>query len=340
MWPADIAADTTAATRGSGSGYPYPSPRRVLLAVVALLRNDDCQPYDRRRQLPRCAVRSPRRRRALRWLRSKDPDLLVVKRSVRAAVVMPERLRPRPRGSRTHRSDCSRPFGSFALLLLVEFTGRPRARFVCYVGLYVVGSGFHRARHRGLDPQGGRGRHHGVVGFAVLFAGIVAPAAATASTAALLTFVLPVAVAEPASQVGPRLVGWTLAAAFCITACLLVWPPPWHDNLRRRLSAADLGRGPSGRRAGPRARRSRGRRAAVAAELARLRDAVLRRRPTRRRALRRARWRCPSSWAASNGSPGNTAMIGDEHWSTEPPPALAVTEKVAETLHQTAALDL
>ena len=35
---------------------------------------------------------------------------------------------------------------------------------------------------------------------------------------------------------------------------------------------------------------------------------------------------------------GNSAMIRDEHWSTEPAPALAVTEKVAETLHQVAAL--
>ena len=78
----------------------------------------------------------------------------------------------------------------------------------------------------------------GLVGFVVLFAGIVAPQAATAATAALLTFVLPVSVAAPASAVGPRLVGWTLAAAFCITACLVVWPAPWHDNLRRRLAAA------------------------------------------------------------------------------------------------------
>ena len=35
---------------------------------------------------------------------------------------------------------------------------------------------------------------------------------------------------------------------------------------------------------------------------------------------------------------GNSAMIGDEHWSTEPIPARAVTEQVAETLHQSAAL--
>ena len=86
-----------------------------------------------------------------------------------------------------------------------------------------------------------------LVGFAVLFAGIAAPLVATASTAALLTFVLPVAVAQPASEIGPRLLGWLLAAVCCITTCLLLWPPPWHDDLRRRLSAQSGG-GPPGRR--------------------------------------------------------------------------------------------
>ena len=35
---------------------------------------------------------------------------------------------------------------------------------------------------------------------------------------------------------------------------------------------------------------------------------------------------------------GNSAMIGDEHWSTEPNAARAVTGQVAETLHRSAAL--
>ena len=52
-----------------------------------------------------------------------------------------------------------------------------------------------------------------------------------------MTFVLPAAVAQPTAAAGPRLVGWALAAAFCIPACMLVWPTPWHDHLRRRLSA-------------------------------------------------------------------------------------------------------
>ncbi len=76
-----------------------------------------------------------------------------------------------------------------------------------------------------------------IVGFMVLFAGIVTPQAATAATASILTFVLPVAVAQPAGAIGPRLIGWGLANALCIPACLTVWPTPWHDDLRRRLSA-------------------------------------------------------------------------------------------------------
>ena len=77
-----------------------------------------------------------------------------------------------------------------------------------------------------------------MVGFLVLFAGIAAPQVATAATAALLLFVLPVAVAAPPSQIGPRLLGWALAAAVSIPACMFVWPTPWHDVLRTRISAA------------------------------------------------------------------------------------------------------
>jgi hypothetical protein len=128
-------------------------------------------------------------------------------------------------------------FGSFALLLLVDFPGRPRTRLVSYVGLFVVGSCFIALGTVVSTDKVGAVVAMAVVGFAVLFGGIVAPQVATASTAALLTFVLPVAVAQPAASTGARLFGWLVAAAFCIPACLVVWPTPWHDDLRRRLSA-------------------------------------------------------------------------------------------------------
>ena len=271
-----------------------------------------------------------------RWIRSKDPDLLVVKRSVRAAVIMPAVFGIAHATSSNPQVALFGAFGSFALLLLVEFTGRPSTRLVGYGGLYVVGACFTVLGTVVSTHKVAAVVTMALVGFAVLFAGVVAPQAATATTAALLTFVLPVAVAQPASAIGPRLVGWTLAAGFSITACMLVWPPPWHDNLRRRLASAVSA---VAHLADARARGAEDPEAyaAVSSELERLREQF-------------SGTPYPPVGAASGAVAvsklvgrvewvaGNSAMIRDEHWSTEPAPALAVTEKVAETLHQVAAL--
>ncbi len=272
----------------------------------------------------------------MHWIRSKDPDLLVVKRSVRAAVVIPSVFAIAHAAFSDPQVGLFAAFGSFALLLLAEFTGRLRTRIASYGGLSVVGACFTVLGTVVSTNKVAAIVAMALVGFAVLFAGIVAPQAATASTAALLTFVLPVAVAQPASEVGPRLVGWALAGAVCIPACLLVWPPPWHDNLRRRLAAAvsAVARLADARARGDEAPEAD---ADVVAELARLRAQF-------------SGTPYPPTGAASGAVAlsklvgrvewvaGNTAMIGDEHWSNESPPARAVTEKVAETLHQTAAL--
>ena len=271
-----------------------------------------------------------------RWLRSKDPDLLVIKRSVRAAVVMPAAFAIAHVVFSDPQVSLFAAFGSFALLLLVEFTGPPRTRAVSYVGLYVVGCCFVVLGTVVSTQKVAAVAAMAVVGFVVLFAGIASPQAATGSTAALLTFVLPVAVAQPASAVGPRLVGWTLAAALCITACLLVWPPPWHDNLRRRLSASvsAIARLAEARARGvldPTAH------AEVTTELA-----LLRRQftgtpypPTGAAggAVALSKLVGRVEWVA-----GNTAIVGDQHWSVEQESARAITEQVAETLHRTAAL--
>jgi uncharacterized membrane protein YccC len=170
------------------------------------------------------------------WVRAKDPGLLAVKRSVRAAVVMPLVFGLAHELFTNGQLGLFAAFGSFALLLLVEFPGRPRTRLLAYVALFVVGGCFVSLGTLVSTNKPAAVAVMAAVGFAVLFAGIVSPQAATASTAALLVFVLPVAVAQPASSVGPRLLGWTLAAVISIPACMLLWPVPWHDNLRRRLS--------------------------------------------------------------------------------------------------------
>jgi uncharacterized membrane protein YccC len=273
---------------------------------------------------------------ALRWLRARDSDFLVVKRSVRAAVVVPLVFAIAHFSFSNPQVGLFAAFGSFALLLLVEFTGRPHVRLLSYGGLYVAGACFTVLGTFVSTNRVAAVVTMALVGFAVLFAGIVAPQAATATTAALLTFVLPVAVAQPASAIGPRLLGWTIAAVFCIAACMLVWPPPWHDNLRRRLSAT----------ASAVARlvdaRSRGENDAaahddVAVKLQELADQF-------------SGTPYPPTGAASGAVAlsklvgrlewvaDTTTMMQPAQWSSEPRPARAVTEQVAETMHQIAAL--
>ena len=273
---------------------------------------------------------------ALRWLASKDTDFLVTKRSVRAAVVMPSAFAVAHVVSSNGQVGLFAAFGSFALLLMVDFTGALRERAASYIGLYAVSSGFIALGTVASTHEVAAVVSMAFVGFAVLYAGIVSPVAATATTAALLTFVLPVAVAEPAAQVGPRLVGWTLAAALCIPACLLVWPTPWHDNLRRRVAMAvsSVARLADDRALG---KNDPGAIEAVEAELTQLRAQF-------------SATPYPPTGAASGAVAvsklvgrvewvaGNTAMLGDQHWTAEPPAALAVTRQVAETLHQAAVL--
>jgi uncharacterized membrane protein YccC len=175
--------------------------------------------------------------KAVGRVQAKDPGLLAVTRSVRAAVTMPAVFGLTYSIFSNPQISLFGAFGSFALLLLVDFPGRPRARLLSYLGLLLVGSCFIALGTVCSTHKVAAVAAMAVVGFAVLFLGIVSSQAAAASTAMLLIFVLPVAVAQPAAAVGPRLLGWAFAGAFCIPACVLLWPTPWHDNLRHHLAA-------------------------------------------------------------------------------------------------------
>jgi hypothetical protein len=185
------------------------------------------------------AVRAPGRPWATlgAWSGVKAPGPVIVKRSIRAAVIMPAVF------GLTHvlfsnaQVSLFGAFGSFALLLLVDFPGPTRTRLVSYLAFVLVGSCLIALGTVVSDDKVAAVVLMAAVGFCVLFLGIVSPQVAGASTAALLMFVLPVAVAQPPSAVGARLLGWAFAAVFCVTACMVIWPTPWHDDLRRRLSA-------------------------------------------------------------------------------------------------------
>ena len=198
------------------------------------------------------------------------------------------------------------PFGAFGIvrrcLLLVEFTGRPYSPHLL---------------RRPLCPSGPRSwcsvpwsrptRWLPIVTMGdrrvpVLFAGIVAPAERHGDDGGLAHL-------RPPGGRGAAGLGHRAAAArvdncrrLLHRGCMLVWPPPWHDNLRRRLAAAvsavaRLADAPR-RRASTTRRRTR-----TSPTSCRSSASNSRARPIRRRARRQARSRCPSWWAVSSGSP-------------------------------------
>ncbi|MFI9650435.1 FUSC family protein [Streptomyces sp. NPDC052040] len=179
-------------------------------------------------------MRTPGRFRpgqALEWLRTHDPGLAATRRAVRTALVLPAlfALCGQVIGSATMATFAA--FGSFSMLLLVEFTGPMVQRLRAHTGLalawlVLICIGTLAAQQTWLAIT-----VTVVVGFLVLFSGVVSSTLAGATTALLLAFVLPVTSPAPASQLPERLAGAGLAAGAAMLAVSLLWPRPAADPL-------------------------------------------------------------------------------------------------------------
>ena len=174
----------------------------------------------------------------LQWLRDRDPDLAALRRAARTAVVMPVLFAVGTQLLDDPEFATFAAFGSFALLLLVDFRGPIRDRVQAHLALAAVGAvfvclGTLASRNAWLAAAA-----MAVVGFGVLFAGVVSSVLAGATTSLLLAFILPVSLAAPASSIPSRLAGWALASAVSVLAAVLLWPAPTSEPLRRPAVAA------------------------------------------------------------------------------------------------------
>ena len=128
-------------------------------------------------------------------------------------------------------------FGSFATLVLASFGGTRRDKAIAHLGLAVVGS---------VVLTIGTAVHATAwlaaivtvpVAFAIFFAGVAGPNAASGVTAALLAYVLPVASPGTIGDVPSRLAGWWLASVAGTAAVLLLSPRSQGDRLRAAAAA-------------------------------------------------------------------------------------------------------
>jgi uncharacterized membrane protein YccC len=165
-------------------------------------------------------------------------NIEALKSAARAAIVMPGVFAFADQVIGNPQTSLFAAFGSFAVLVLVEFGGRWRTRLVAYlalaaggVALIMVGTLCSRDAWLAAGATG-------VVGFVMLFSGAFNGYLAAASTGAILLFVLPANIPAPNSAIPDRLLGFALAAGVGTAAALLLWPPRRRAELRRSVAAA------------------------------------------------------------------------------------------------------
>ncbi|MGJ5755892.1 putative membrane protein YccC [Streptomyces puniciscabiei] len=183
------------------------------------------------------AGRMPALPRLVTWWSDRDPDLAATRRAGRTAIVMPALFALCSQVFHSPTMASFAAFGSFSMLLLVDFSGPMVERLRAQTGLAVAWAA--------LISVGTLVAHLTwlavvttlLVGFVVLFSGVVSSLLAGSTTALLLAFVLPVATPVPLSQLPDRLAGAGLAAALALPAVSLLWPRPVADPLSAPAAA-------------------------------------------------------------------------------------------------------
>jgi uncharacterized membrane protein YccC len=173
-----------------------------------------------------------------RWLHQVDPGLSWLRLAVKLAIVgtlaliIGEFLGGNPQ------LEVFASFGVFALLLFANFSGDQRARLSAYIAVFVLGAVLIVLGTLAATVASIAVVSMAVVGFTVTFAGVLSAAAAGATRALLLTFILGVTVTGAVSDIPARLAGWGLAAALGITVAVFVYPPREHDAVRSASARA------------------------------------------------------------------------------------------------------
>jgi hypothetical protein len=174
----------------------------------------------------------------LEWVTKHDRGYAALRRAGRTAIVMPAMFALGDKVIGNPVIATFAAFGSFALLLLVDFTGTMNDRLRAQAALAAVGAvlvclGTLATRATWLCTAA-----MAVVAFLVLFSAVMSSVIASATTSMLLAFILPVTFAGSISSIPDRLAGWGMASAASLIAITVLWPAPTRDPLRVSAIAA------------------------------------------------------------------------------------------------------
>jgi len=168
------------------------------------------------------------------------PDPAALKNAARAAIVVPAAFALTTALVGGDHAPIFAAFGSFALLALVEFSGRTRSRVLAYLGMAATGAVLIVIGTLCSNGIVLATLVSGVVTFLIFFSGVINGYLAAARTAAVLLIALPVMIPADSSAIDERLAGWGIACAIAIPSIFLIWRSPWAAELRKGCSRACL----------------------------------------------------------------------------------------------------
>jgi uncharacterized membrane protein YccC len=167
-----------------------------------------------------------------------DPGHFALKNAVRAAIVVPTAFALGLKVFELPQMALFAAFGSIGFLVFVEFGGTRGARFLAYLGVLATGA---------VTISLGTLCSHttwlavvvmALLGFAILFSGVIDGYFAAASLVLILTFVIAAMVQADPGEIPARLAGWGTAGLLSITAIFCLWPTRPPDQLRRGTAKA------------------------------------------------------------------------------------------------------
>ncbi|WP_211244587.1 FUSC family protein [Actinospica robiniae] len=172
------------------------------------------------------------------WLRRKDSDLAATRRAARTALVLPSLFALCTEALHEPVIGTFAAFSSFSMLLLIDLAGplvqRVRAHAALTVAwLLLVTLGTLAGREPWIAVLATV-----VIGFLVLFSGVVSSVLAASTTGLLLAFILPVSAPAPLSDLPDRLFGVLLAGVVSMAAVAVLWPRMPVNPLVRPAAAA------------------------------------------------------------------------------------------------------
>ena len=166
------------------------------------------------------------------WLDKHDPGYGALRRAARATIIMPGLFAFADKVLDAPVVATFIAFGSFAMLLLVDFPGPLRDRVRDQTALVLACGALICVGTLASRSTAAAAIVTALVAFAVLFSGSVSSVLAGASTALMLAYILPVSLAAPASAIPDRLAGWGIAGAVSVLAISLLWPARVRNPVR------------------------------------------------------------------------------------------------------------